>query len=538
LGLSEIRRHVQAFGLAALLLGVLVFPAQAQSNMLQNTGFETDYHGIGTAGSWEAWHFTQPKTQAWMNEKPEFFPHTGQNKKGTQSQNIGRDGGTFTAGVWQRVDNVAAGTALTATMSIFMENGPNTGARVRLGIGSDTVDPVNPAITWGSWMTSANSWQTVSVSGVASGGSVTVFVYATQDYPNGPTGPNQIFLEDASLVVTGTGVVPTAGSPGGPAVPVVPTTPPQIYAQSVSAQDTDASDGVKHTVQPGDTLAAIAIAYGTTVSNLRELNGLQQGSFLNIGQVLVVAQPPSSSAAQPTAASGTTSETTAEANTAPESTESVDATAPSVAAAATSVPTDLPAPTNTPAESPTPTTPPSTPTPAATAVVARGVDGNPVSLETGVCLMFFEDTNQNRLQDSAEKPIAEGKAVLRQGEKEIQSLTSLGDGTFICFEDVATGSYLLLATAPDGYGLTTPGSLTVSIVAGTPFKISFGVAKGVTSVVAPTPDNQTLTDTANTDGGATSTTPDSRGMLGIIFVGLAGLVLVGGIVLAVVIRRL
>jgi LysM repeat protein len=533
LRLRDIKRHVQAFGLVALLLGAFAFPAQAQTNMLQNTGFETDYHGIGTAGSWEGWYFTQPKTQSWMNEKPEFFPHTADFKKGSQSQNIGRDGGTFTAGVWQRVDNVAAGTALTATMSVYMENGPNTGARVRLGIGSDTVDPVNPAITWGSFNTNANSWQTVSVSAIATGGSVTVFLYATQDYPNGPTGANQIYLEDASLVVTGTGAVPTAGSPGDPVVPVVPTTPPQIYAPSVSAQDTDTSDGVKHTVQPGDTLAAIAIAYGTTVSRLRELNGLQQSAFLNIGQVLVVAEAPSSSAARPTTAAQSAAETTADAET----TAEAEGTSVAVIAPVTSVPTELPAATNTPAESPTPTTPPPTPTPAATAVVARGVDGNPVSLETGVCLMFFEDSNQNRLQDSAENPIAGGKAVLRQGEEDIQTLTSLGDGTFICFEDVVTGNYLLVATAPDGYGLTTPGSLTVSIVAGTPFKISFGVAKGVTSVVAPTPDNQTITDEANADGGATSPS-DSRGALGILFVGLAGVVLVGGIVLAVIIRRL
>lgn len=81
----------------------------------------------------------------------------------------------------------------------------------------------------------------------------------------------------------------------------------QQYLPVVGSVGTAACSG-SYTVQPGDTLSAIAARCGVTVSDLRALNGLTNNSVLRPGQVLVVSavipsQPvvePASVAPQPT----------------------------------------------------------------------------------------------------------------------------------------------------------------------------------------------------------------------------------------------
>jgi LysM repeat protein len=56
---------------------------------------------------------------------------------------------------------------------------------------------------------------------------------------------------------------------------------------------------VTYTVQPGDTLFAIAAAHGTTVAQLVALNGIADPNMIAVGQVLVISadQPPPAPAA-------------------------------------------------------------------------------------------------------------------------------------------------------------------------------------------------------------------------------------------------
>ncbi|MCU0511382.1 MAG: LysM peptidoglycan-binding domain-containing protein [Anaerolineae bacterium] len=525
--------------LLVLLPGsLLALPAQAQTNLLQNGSLDGQYGGIGTPAGWQGWFTNSPRTETWMNVDPFFFPHTADFKRsGNASQNIGRNGGTFTAAIWQRVDGIAQGTALRATAWVYLENASASGAAAYVGIGSNTTDPANPAITWSPAMTAVNSWQQVTVDAVVPAGSVTVFVYSDQRFPNGPEGPNQMYIEDVSLVATGTGAVPTAA---GGAVPAATSVPVRPQAAFVNAQDTDASDGITHTVRSGDTLAAIAVAYGTTSSRLRELNNLQ-GGFLQIGQVIIIATPEAAPAGEATTAPATAAEQSAPPNT-PAAVAAQATSVPPTAIPPTDIPstaippTDIP-PTATPSPevSPTPTDIPPTATPAATAVVTAGATGNPVTREAGVCVVLFDDQNQNRLQGSTEPALAGGSiALVDRSGATLDTRTTTADGEPACFLEVLPGTYSLTATAPAGYGLTTPPVLSVSVQAGTQFQISFGAAAGVTAATAPTPDNPTTPATAD----APATPEASRGMLGILFVGLAGVVLVGGLILAVIIRRL
>src|SRR5687767_9944755 len=47
---------------------------------------------------------------------------------------------------------------------------------------------------------------------------------------------------------------------------------------------------VIHVVQPGDSLFAIAIQYGTTVEAIEQQNGLAPGAILDVGQELRIPQ--------------------------------------------------------------------------------------------------------------------------------------------------------------------------------------------------------------------------------------------------------
>ena len=64
-----------------------------------------------------------------------------------------------------------------------------------------------------------------------------------------------------------------------------PTSPPAQDTTTVSsAQNID----INHTIQDGETLASIAVAYGVTVDNILAANGLKDAGMIQTGQVLII----------------------------------------------------------------------------------------------------------------------------------------------------------------------------------------------------------------------------------------------------------
>lgn len=546
---------------------------QAQTNLLQNPDFENagEYRrstidpraDFAFANGWDGWETNSPSTESWMNIDAIAFPHDGSFKyNGSVSQNIGRGDATFTAAVYQVVNNIPEGTTLRASAWVFQENDPGSSSRTRIGIGSNVgSNPFGSPITWSPWMTSLRSWQQVSVQATVPAGSVTVFIYSTQSQPNAA---NQNYYDTAELVVVGEGAVDIGdgseeGTPGATAAP--PTNTPQPFAPFVNPQGADETGRIEHVVGSGDTLAAISVAYGVPISQIRDLNGID-GSILRIGQVLLIqeeSENPPTSEPEPTEEtveetdSGTTANsggfasptplTVAEADTSSEIVEPEVASTEDVTEEPV-VETEeaTPEPTNTPSEpTPTPTATliPPTPTDAPPAPVEQGEDADPLAVEAAICVSMYEDVNNNNIQDG--EPLLEGgliAVVPSNGGDEQQYIT---DGTSepFCFEGLETGSYAVSATAPDGFGIVRSSRLVVNVQPGQRFPIRFGAVEGaeVATVATPVTQDTSVTD-ANPD--IVEEEPDAlnnlRNVAGIIVLGLAGVVLLGGIGVALVTR--
>lgn len=568
--------HYRNFTLAVLLVFSLfwILPSQAQTNLLQNGGFENagQYQRASAFGradftfasGWDGWHASSPRSESWMNLDPIAFPHSGSSRhNGLVSQNIGRGSATFTAAAFQVVNNIPEGTKLRFEAWVFQQNDAASGARTRVGIGSNVGgNPLAGTITWSPFTSAVNSWQTLSVEATVPAGSVTVFIYSTQTTPHDP---NQVYYDDAVLSADGLGT-PNIGSGNATNTPSAPpTNTPQPFAPFVNPQQGDATGRIEHIVQAGDTLAAIAVAYGVPIAEIRALNNIQ-GSIINVGQKLLIqeasAQPPTVAATNttipsPTSESGAvtgdgfispTPLTVAEVVTNTPTTEAAIAQVVSPTATEQVLETITETPTEaTPDASPTPSAPtftptatliPATPTDAPTAPVETGTNTDPLNTTTAVCVLMFEDKNQNNIMDG--EPLLAGGTISLRPSNGTAAQDYVTDGTSepFCFDNLEMGNYTVSATAPDGYGIVRSSSLVVNVQVGQQFPIRFAAAVGLQTALVPTADGSSVTDTTTPlveeEADATA---NLRNVAGIIVIGLAAVVLVAGLGIAFIASR-
>lgn len=230
-------------------------------------------------------------------------------------------------------------------------------------------------------------------------------------------------------------------------------------------------------VQSGDTLSTIAFAYGVNVNQIRQLNSLPANSNkIIIGQRLII-RP----GVQPTI---TPSETS----------------------------------TIAPTETFTPTVPPPTLTPINNLAI--------------ICVKSFDDVNQNHWNDSGESSLDSLKIRLAASSgKDISTEAPA------CFKDLSDGTYTVSAVPPKNYGLTTPAQLQVQVIAGQQIVLRFGAAKGY---------QLSQIDLSTTEAATPSPTPVVKSTKpldvigqnsGLIVLGIAGLLFVGGMTVAFLARR-
>jgi LysM repeat protein len=529
---------------------------------------------IYVAQGWNYWIAAQ--IDAYTNNPNEvvMFPHPGPIPNvldGNRAQFVECAYATCTVAILQQVGNVQVGSNVQARASSqvkacnFIEPATSCGSAVESGsktrIGIDPnggTDPNDADIVWSGYVQPHDQWLEQSVSATATGTSVTVFLYSTQ---SSKARLNRTYWDKAFLGGGGTGGAAAGATPATP----VPTVPPVVAF--VVPQNAQGDGSIVHTVQAGDTIDSIAYAYGVGRSAILELNKITDPRLIYVGQKLTIkaaspggignqptAAPTSAdAAAQPTTDAASAVQPTTDAAAAPPATEDAAAQAvqPTTApveptaetpaqptpADAAAQPTTEPLPaTAVPAELPPPQ-PNSLPTaPVEVADAASAID--PLAQTATVCVIFFEDADQNRLQEQGEGSLAGGAVRLLLGGEAVGEYVSDGAAKPKCFDSLAAGDYVASAGAPQGYGLTTPDQLRLRLNPGAKIDITFGAAQGVQPPALPAPEAGAAAEvTPVAPVAAPSITNQILSMSGLLVFGLAVVVLVGGVGVAFLVRR-
>ena len=509
----------------ALVLTGLTSATQAQdTNLLRDGGFEGTFTSRGRAdlnipSDWSIWVADTPHTEDWMNLPVVGYPHNGPDPVphgGAHSLNLNKGYATFTAAVYQQV-SVPDGANVSASAWAFIRtckidtgqtqctSTPDSNAFTRIGIDPNGgTNPFDSDVVWSANAAPHETWQQMNVSATATGATVTLFLYATQQWP---MQLNNAYWDDASLSVGGSGGV-AAAQPGA----ATPAPTSAAAAPFVNAQGERADGSVVHTVEAGDTLDSIAFAYGVTRADLLALNNIADPRIIQIGQQIIVKAAPKP-----------TEEAT------PEVTE----------AAAAGTDESSPA---TPAASPTVAQPDEVRYAPPAPVVSVGTAVYPIdpaANTASICVIFFEDSNNNRIQDMGESTLPGGDILLTSNGAPAGQHTSDNQPDPFCFDQLAAGSFSVQASAPEGYGLTTPDQLKVQAYPGAQINVAFGAAQGVEAVVPPPADsNGSVSATSGSDTDTHSSGANGLSSnLGLIVFGAAGLVLVVGMSVSVILRR-
>jgi len=407
---------------------------------------------VQVADGWTAWWLQIPPSYVVLPEicqikkvdygcywaRPEFVDsaRTGAANRifsGNNSQKYFSFGRMHEAGLYQRVAGIAPGTLLhfSVYMSAWMcadsanckggylSDRPTT-MHMKVGIDpTGGASPVSPNVVWSVEVDSFDHWTQYSVEAVAQGDSVTVFTHSRPEWTS-PTMDNDVYVDEASLMAVGTPGPPLTTTPGSDSATAAPPTAPaaQALVPVTRPQNTQRPDGsTVHTVQAGDTLFGMALAYGVTVDQIMQLNNLQAGDYLQIGQELVVKGP----AGPPT-------------------------------------PTAAPQPTAAPTAAALPQ-----PTPVA-AVLAP----------SGLCVQAFNDRNGNGLYDNNEELIANVKFIVMADDTQAATYMTNGVDEPHCFTDLPSRAYTVRVEPPMNYVSTTDEQVGVALAAGQTANVSFG----------------------------------------------------------------
>jgi LysM repeat protein len=289
-----------AFALAAPAAAQAPAAPQQAGNLLQNPGLEWPYvkqccqpdlsifppgtpiDEVQVAHGWNAWWAESPCSGPGCT--PFHRPEWRDANCGEVCANRVRSGGNaqkyFTfmsvheAGMLQRVGGVTPGQRLrfSVYMHAWSVNGPSLTSSGQGGMGMRVgIDPfggTNPwsaNVIWSPQFDAYDQWHEYSVEAVARANNVTVF---TRSRPEWPLEHNDIYLDDASLVVVGTGSVPPGGSGSAPP------------ATQVS--------GYIYTVVPGDHYYRIARMFGISLQALLAANPTATPNILRVGARLVI----------------------------------------------------------------------------------------------------------------------------------------------------------------------------------------------------------------------------------------------------------
>lgn len=540
------------FGWLALTL-LCVMGVAAQSNeRLTNPSMEEGDFGAYTSRRAGAFPINLPRAwNIWLappsgdvinrSDRTMIYAYTGNDpsaRDGATSVQITCDGATCAAALYQ-LASVDAGATVQASAwaQVFACNVPqntdtclssaDSGAQTRIGIDpTGSNNPTNSAIVWSDWVQPHSEWQQMTVSATAVGNSVTLFLYSSQ---SSPTGLNSTFWDQASLQASGGVPAPVTQAEQAPPAPTAePQAPPPVVETVPEPEPTvepetqpepaPTQERVVHIVREGETLDSIAFSYGVSRAHVMALNNIDDPRIIGIGQEIIIhgAEDPATEEA-------------------PEDSAEPEAETPELVL--------LPAVKEAVRGSGNVElrigTPLSVPEEGVRAVVVPA--HNPAAVLSTICVALFDDLNQNRVYDLGEVLLSGGSISISNGADPIDSVETNAEIGPYCFENLTAGIYLLSATGPEGYGLTSPPQLKVDALAGLKLDVAFGAAEGFVPVQAPPNADPAPVESAApvVDNGVESN-PLLWQVLqnsGLLVFALALFVLVGGIGLTFALRR-
>ncbi len=154
-----------------------------------------------------------------------------------------------------------------------------------------------------------------------------------------------------------------------------------------------------------------------------------------------------------------------------------------------------------------------------------------------LCIIAFDDANTNRLRDQGEPLLVGMQVSLLQDGVEVQALSTAAAAP-ACFTELAEGTYTLIAIPPETYGMTTPQQVQAQVQRGVTLLVSFGAAgsyqpTAVSAVLElPPPSSPARPDAQR--GPLLTFVLDNFGLVVAL---LAGLTLIGGLSIALIVQR-
>ena len=111
---------------------------------------------------------------------------------------------------------------------------------------------------------------------------------------------------------------------------------------------------------------------------------------------------------------------------------------------------------------------------------------NPAVRNPQLCVSVYADANDNGLPEPAEAYLGGATIWLQDASGgEVWRFRSELDAQPHCQRQLPPGSYDLHASAPPGYGLTTPARLQLDLVAGATLALDIGAKQGRLTIAVP-----------------------------------------------------
>ncbi len=510
----------------------LVVNAQ-NTELLVNGGLEEGAAGAYTTrrggefpiylpASWNLWLASPTGEYFNRSERTSVNPHPGPGpspQEGSRAVNVDCGFVTCTAAIYQQVavqnaSNIQASAWAQVKACNLPDNGTTCGSAVESGsqtrIGIDPnggTDPNDSDVVWSNWAQPHDQWLQMTVSVTTTGTTATLFLYSTQ---TSTADLNRTYWDQASL--TGGG----AGGASQSASTPIPTAPPEVSFVVPQQEREDGS--LVHIVRTGDTIDSIAVAYGLTRPEILALNpSIGDPRIINIGQEIIVREGLPSE--------GESFDTEVEETETPDGQASAETTA-EAGAESTSEPVA--------AEGD-----PIALAPTAPVVAVNSSSFNPAALAADVCVLVFNDRNQNRLQDPDENLLAGSTINLTAGADVLQTFETDGLAEPRCFDSVGAGDYVLAARAPAGYGLTSPDQFSLKLAPGAKVDVAIGAAEGVQPAPLPLDSGAAIVDDTVNEVTTSTNSPVNRlfNVSGLLIFALAGVIVVAGVGIALIMRR-